>query len=302
MAWSEFGINYARKIETYAGHITLGANLKFLTGYEAAYIKNNSTFDITEAIGNMVTIAQPDIQFGYTNTNIDGEDFERSRNGNGFGLDIGATYVYEGNEDNYKFKIGASFLDIGNINFNQNSADYLFQLDTAQQFIRDDYENYNEISVDSFFRQMSVDIYDDPDQLRRGNSFKMGSPTAFSLQADYMIMERFYVSGLLVQSLPISKIRVERGNLLAVAPRFEHRWWAASLPITFYNYQHLNIGASLRLAFLTLGSDNLGSLLGKRSKFSGTDFYIALKVNPFDLGLNIGGGGGRGGNVKCYSF
>jgi len=74
------------------------------------------------------------------------------------------------------------------------------------------------------------------------------------------------------------------------------------MPVVLLNYQKLSLGTSLRLAFLTIGSDDIGSFFGKRNLDS-TDFYIALKVNPFNLGLNIGGGGRRRGkNVKCYQF
>jgi len=62
----------------------------------------------------------------------------------------------------------------------------------------------------------------------------------------------------------------------------------------------LQIGAAVRLAFLTLGSENLGSFLGRKS-LTGTDFYAAIKINPFRLGWK-GGGGRKGKEVKCYQF
>ena len=89
---------------------------------------------------------------------------------------------------------------------------------------------------------------------------------------------------------------------MAVTPRFEHRWLGISTPIVLLNYQKLSLGTSIRLAFLTIGSDDIGSFFGRKNLDS-TDFYVALKVNPFDLGINLGNGGRRRcKGVKCYQF
>ncbi len=303
MSWSEIGINYAHKIETYDGYLSIGGNIKFLQGYEAFYAQNNQLFEGVQQQGDTILIDTPDVGFGFTDSNIDGEDFERSRNGTGFGLDIGVTYIIEGNEDNYKLKLGASILDLGGIQFNQNARNFLIDYDAGQSFVSSDYENQDDI--DELIEQASLDIYNDVDALQVGNSFSIGLPTALSLQADYMVMPMFYINALLVQRLSIRKPAVQRGNLLAVAPRFEHRWFAANLPLSVYNYQHVDIGLSLRLAFLTIGSENLGGLFGENNRYTGADFYVGLKVNPFNIGLNWGNGGGRRGGrskVKCYSF
>lgn len=74
-----------------------------------------------------------------------------------------------------------------------------------------------------------------------------------------------------------------------------------------HNWQDLRVGLSLKLGFLYLGTDNLESPLGQ-SKLTGTDYYLALKVNPFTL--NVGNGTKRGkkplrgkrGAIKCYDF
>ena len=57
-----------------------------------------------------------------------------------------------------------------------------------------------------------------------GNSFRMALPAALSLQADYGVTEHFYVNALLMQRLPNFNKAPRRGNLLAVTPRWQHRW------------------------------------------------------------------------------
>ncbi len=306
MSWSEVGLSYARKIETYDGYLSIGGSLKFLNGYEAAYAQNATDFQIAQNIADTVTISTPDIRFGYTNSNFDvaeGGNFNLNKNGSGVGLDLGVSYTIEDGEELYKLKLGASILDIGSIRFDRFARDYRVQFPDQLSLTSRDYDGFP--TIEEALEVLSQDIYGDPETISTGEEFTIGLPTALSLQADYMIIPMLYVNGLLVQRMPLAKVSVKRGNLLAVTPRFEHRWFAASLPLVLYNYNRFDVGASIRLAFLTVGTDNLGSLMGK-SDFTGTDFYVGLKINPFSLGLDWGGGGGgsRGGRgkVKCYNF
>ncbi len=89
-------------------------------------------------------------------------------------------------------------------------------------------------------------------------------------------------------------------------PRFESRWIDVSLPFSVYEWEEFRVGLAARLAFLTIGTDDLGSIL-QRSDFNGSDLYFAIKLHPFKL---IGGnnrrpgrsGGRNKGGVRCYEF
>lgn len=306
MVWNEVGFNYARKIETYTGYISIGANVKFINAYEGGFFQNNSIFEFTPFEGDVISLDAPNVNFGYTNSNInvaENESFQRDRNGRGLGFDLGFTYIYEGDEHNYKLKIGASILDIGRVKFNRNSAGYTLDFGGIDSLSLRDYQDYD--TPEEIIEQINMDIQERlaVEPIASSNSFTIGLPTALSLQADYMIMPMLYVNGLLIQRIPSANASVARGNLVAITPRFEHRWFSASLPVSLYNYEHFNVGAAVRLGYLVVGTDNLGSIFGN-SNFTGTDIYLGLKFNPFDIGWNFGGFnfGGGGKNVKCYQF
>ena len=134
----------------------------------------------------------------------------------------------------------------------------------------------------------------------------MWLPTALSLQVDYNINGDFYLGSALVQSIPLGNFKVGRANVFALSPRFERKWFGASLPISIYNWDQVRVGLSARLGFLTLGSDHIGSIF-TNSDLSGTDFYMALKIFPFGKGNGGSGGKGRsrfGKNrdADCYKF
>ncbi len=299
MVWGELGLNYSARFDTYDGYIGAGINLKFINAFEAGYMHSKRTTPSAEIPGDTLLFQSPHLNYGVTNSNLEGDDPSPSSNGFGVGIDLGFTYVYEGDEDHYKWKIGASLLDLGQIELSRNAEVHNIETDTLVVFPKTSFEGVTNRDRINLLSQIGLG---DPDASLQSSSFRIGLPGALSIQGDYMIAPNVYVHGVLVQRIPMGTNSLLRNNLLAVAPRFEHRWFGASMPFVLLNYQKLAMGTSLRLAFLTIGSDDIGSII-RKGNLDSTDFYIALKINPFNLGLNLGGGGRRGGkNVKCYEF
>ncbi len=299
MVWSEFGLNYAAKIEAYNGYFGLGANLKFINAYEASYINVKRSVLSAQLPGDTLLFQTPHLNYGVTNSNLEGENINAQSNGFGVGVDLGFTYVYEGDEDHYKWKVGVSLLDLGQIELSRNAEEHDLNTDTIVDLPSNQFES---VSNRDRIQLLSEVGLGDPTASLTSSSFRMGLPGALSIQADYKIMDYLYLNGIFVQRIPMGVNSIRRNNLMAFTPRFEHRWLGFSLPIVLLNYQKLNLGTSVRLAFLTIGSDDIGSFFGKKNLDS-TDFYVALKINPFNLGLNLGGGGRRKGKgVKCYQF
>ncbi len=300
MTWSEIGINYARRLETSTGNLDIGASIKFLNGYEAFFANNESTFNLTQLPGDTLSFNAPEFGFGLTTSNASADGFNLNKNGGGLALDIGAVFTIDGYEDSYQWKFGAALLDIGKINFNRNAESHKINTDQLFSIPTGDYDDIQ--TVDDALGMLSDQSLGDPTISLEERNFDIWLPGALSLQADYNVMPLVYVNATLIQRLPYRKNAVQRGNLLALTPRFEHRWISAALPISLYNYNKLRVGAVIRLAFLTIGTENLSSFIGN-SNVTGSDIYFGLKINPFNLGFNFGGGGGKKGkNVKCYEF
>lgn len=299
MVWSEVGINYAAKFDAYDGYWGIGASLKFINAYEAGYLDTKRLTPSAQIPGDTLLFQSPHLNYGITTSNLEGEDAAPEANGFGVGVDLGFTYVYEGDEDHYKWKIGASLLDLGQIELSRNAQVHDIETDSIVVFPSAQFQSVS--NQERIYLLSQVGLQDSTASLT-SSSFRIGLPGAFSVQGDYFVMPHFYINGVWVQRIPMGGNSLRRNNLIAAVPRFEHRWFGASLPLVLINYQKVNIGASFRLAFLTIGSDDIGSLFGKRNLDS-TDFYFALKINPFDLGWNLGGGGRRSRKgVKCYTF
>ncbi len=300
MAWGEIGINYLYKGEANNGQIGIGFNLKYLQGFESFFVKNNTNLNITKLERDVLNFENgANINVGFTATSIDEEAVNLQQNGTGFGLDIGLTFAALDYQDGAGIKLGVSILDIGKIKFTKNTEAHTIDIGNPFSF---DPKNLRDVTN---FRdgldQLNEELFGTTGVSLTGDTYEMWLPSAFSLQADLAIRENIYVNATVVQRIPIGEISVERGNLFALTPRYESRWVSAFLPVSVYNWQHFQVGAAARLAFLTFGTENLGSFFGNKS-LTGTDFYMAIKINPFRMGWKNGGGGRKSKAVQCYEF
>ena len=298
MAWSEIGLNYGKRFSTNSGYLDFGVNLKFLQGYEGFFFNSNSNVTVNQVTADTFAIRNPDVSFGFTNANTSGDDYSYSKNGNGMALDLGVVATIEGDEGEYLWKFGFSVLDIGKINFSSNAEMHEITSSGVVNLYTDEYAYMD--GVDQLVHKLSEQTLGDSTASLSQRNFGVWLPGAFSFQADYAFTPNIFINGTIIQRIAYQGNAVERGNLFALTPRFEHRWFGASLPLVVYNYKQFNFGMAMRLAFLTIGSDNIGSFFGSKD-VTGTDIYFALKFNPFDLNFNFGGGG-KGKGVKCYKF
>ena len=260
------------------------------------------------------TNLQSDTSFNYLFADMDAMFVQQSANyfKGGMGLDLGFTYQRMEsncqsyfpnskrmgcNRKNYKYKIGVSILDIGSVKYNED--------DVQRQGIRIDepnlyYSNYTDIDPDSIFRAIqSLDTIIDDERV--GNANKIHLPTALSIQFDYNLYNsKLYGFGSLMQGLPISKKKYgqRRANSLMAGIRFESKIFDFAIPISLYDYVTPQIGLSMRIYCLTVGTDKLLSLFGNTDVYGG-DIYAHLKIPIFyNPKCRKKSGGRRGYNPK----
>jgi hypothetical protein len=310
MLWSEIGVNYAQRIEVGNGFIGFGANLKYLQGYQAVFLNTNGNIKSSQFPNDTFSFIKPSVQYGFTNDILASKEVQTQKNGSGIGFDLGFQYILpdeDSDEIDHKLILGASLLDLGRIHFSGNAESHRIDATTTYNPNGADFKKIK--TYQESVELISQKALGDPKKSLVSNQFNIGLPAAISLQADYKIYKYNYVGAILTQRIPFSKSTITRPNSIAIHYRFEHRWGAVMLPISIVNYQRAQVGLAMRFAYLTLGSDNLSSIFGKRNLY-GSDFYFALKFNPFKLGLDFGQSsrGGRKSSifsrnkVKCPTF
>jgi hypothetical protein len=311
MTWAEAGLNYGYQIELDKSYMSIGLTLKKLWGFSGAYLQNAGDTRFAKQFIDSVELKSIAIETAYTG-NLQTDPTRVT--GSGFSVDFGAVFIPNGTPTDYSWKFGISFHDLGSIRFTDSASWYRFEQKKVDKRV-----SFNDLhSIDqsdgipAALKDLNALFVDKqhPIAFTRSNQFSVILPSRMHLFADYRIANletfnqegAFFVQGLWVQPIRAAANQVMSDAIVAITPRYESRWWSASLPISFYNWQQTRWGLSLRAAFLTIGSDYMSSLFYK-GRFDGTNFYMALKINPFTIGKWAKSERSSGnGSTKCYRF
>ncbi|MBL4706665.1 MAG: hypothetical protein JKY54_19200 [Flavobacteriales bacterium] len=284
LSYAEIQGHYSRNIIKRDVHlVSAGVNLGYLIGIGGASFKiNEGTFTVY------------DQENGELNS-LNGEYMYLGpawNSGKGFSASLGAVYSRmeesidgyfhnspkSGCENiDYKWRFGASLIDLGWVNFKNNAL----------------YRNFNETTGgagDEAFESVDVQSWDaeianrttDANQKVWSRS-KVYLPGALSLQGDYKFTELFRVGATYTHGFSKGQYRfgVQRAKLLSLTPRLETKRFEFAMPISLYEWRKPQLGAMLRLNNnLIIGSDKLGSFFG-RNEIYGADLYVYVK-----FGLN----------------
>ncbi len=291
--WLEIGLTYAYDIIKYnRTELTAGITVKPLFGLTgvAGNIRNADYMILDDSTINFNNV-DADLAFALpvdynTNSVPGGQSYIT---GTGVGVDLGVVYVKKRYEirdrfrgrncekpyNPYAYKLGFSILDIGRINYKKNAQEHTFENVSAYWSSIDTtgFENVN-----AFMGNLSELFYGDRDASYRGDNFKIGLPTAVSLQADLYVKRNIFLNAYWIQPVKLYKYSLRRAAVFAITPRYETPLFEASLPVSIYDYQYVRIGLSLRFWFFTIGTERLGTYLGL-ADINGMDFYGSIKFH-----------------------
>jgi hypothetical protein len=278
MSWAEYGLNFAMMAKKRNGLlITAGGNLKYLTGIDLFYANmtringyiKDTLIDISDLRGKVRSS-----KLGWAT-------------GKGFGTDLGITirkalhsdteyegyYVHSPRSHcdcyDYLYKLGISLLDLGYINFNEETYKASLKGNTY-------IPNYHNVDNTDSLIQADFDT-----TIERNVPIKATLPTALSVQLDMNTTHHTYLNVTLVKNvIPSSMTGVQRANLLAVAPRYETKWIEVAMPLTFHRFYYPHLGFAFRLRSFVLGSDNIIPFFMKKNTRV-VSLYFNLGISLF---------------------
>lgn len=289
--WNEIGINLEKVLrENGLNALYVGANLKYLMGFDALTFSNNTPFTFITHDDGTTDVSGLDAQYNYT-SNFGSDAWTDISNykirGGGVGADLGLVYeVRNRNTYNYRnpvhyiWKIGVSVRDIGFVRLNRDAGSY--QLTSATGFSTQTATLDSISDLDEFTKTASRVLYDNVSASQTDDRFSALLPAAFVFSADRNLGNGFFIAGILQQRIPEGKAGIQSANTLYVIPRFEKRWFTISAPMELYEYAQFHPGIAARIAFFTIGTDNMLSLI-RRPAFTGTDLYAGVKIDPLWL-------------------
>ena len=286
LAWTEYGINVASSSLFPDRRISVGLNLKYLIGHEGFYAHSMNLSNLVRVTDNQIELNNTVGELAFTDGLGDTNNLNYQANGRSIGLDLGVSIELD------RMRIGVSILDIGKMSFSGNAALHRLVLNSALVIPVDNLTSRT--SVDGVVQEINQIVNTAGlDSTLVGKQFGVGLPSRLVLGVDHYLVEDFFVSASLVQRLKNNKNGIHADNSLTVTPRFERRWISFSLPMTVHNYDTFRLGMATRLGLLTIGSDDLMSLFGRRD-FNGSSIYVAVKINPFKQKTDE-----RGYDVNC---
>ena len=216
--------------------------------------------------------------------------------GSGWGVDLGAVYEYrpdghtygytergvrkyDATKNKYLYRVAVSVTDIGRVRY-RNPA-YIVQQDVNtinRRFTYDTFEKRR--GPEGFFNAVNQSL--DTQPIEPITPFSVVLPMALQASLDYKLIPNLYVNTLWVQNLRNLNGPGMRGeSVLAITPRYEHRWYELALPVSLMNrYGSVGIGLSARVGPLWFGTDHLAGMLniGKPKVFN---FYAGFSAGLF---------------------
>ncbi|MES2681213.1 MAG: DUF5723 family protein [Bacteroidota bacterium] len=302
MSWAEYGFTYARVLKDDNQHFfKAGASLKLLQGLEAVYLYVN---DLKYQVDTQDTVSffNSHVAYGHSD-NLDFTDQNNIKykftSSPGLGFDIGGVYewrpdyekykydmdnktdLWRKDQNKYKLKFSFAINDIGGIRYKKGgiSNDFNANID---RFNYTEFEKVNDVhSFDS-----TVSVHFDP--ISNKKTFTMALPTAINMQIDYCIWKPFFINltANVSNFFPTKESKVHDYTTISLAPRFDHKWWGVTIPVSYNTVaakrdEYALMGAMVRLGPVILGSNDIFSYISK--DVYGASFYFLLKIPiPYD--------------------
>lgn len=304
--FSELGLNYGRNVLSRGKHqLDVGGTVKLLLGHDGFFMNNKERTTITVQ-DQYMTYDHANVRYGVANNVVGFGDayngYNMQVNGFGAAIDLGAEYRLYSNRHlkGYTWKFGASLLDVGRIAYTKNAVQHEVDTDSPFDFVQADYAGVQ--NFDNVYAVLSDQSLASSVASFGADRFGLALPMGLALQAERAITDHFLINATMVRRIRMPGAMVERSNILAITPRYELRWFEVSVPLVLLNDRDPRMGLALRLGPLVVGTDNLPSFFG-RQNFSGTDVYLAIKINP--VALRMKDKGNRGAPSKpnnCFYF
>lgn len=293
--WLDVGFTFGHVLLDQNEHFLKAAFTgKYIGGVASGYMESdNMWLDFSEKNEFWATTAHT--QYGHSNKLS--TDMFRSATlkslrpeAEGFGWNAGLVYEYRGNIDRHKyitpenkernrrdvnkyaFRLGVSIMDAGRLRFNKGGNNNDFTADITRWNLNS-YRIKNIQDVDNMLAD-HVDYV----TTAEGN-YTVALPTALSAQLDLHLGRGFYLNAMTYQ--PVSLVNADRymgvEPMYAITPRFESRTFGFYVPVSYNEFDKWNLGATLRLGPIYVGSSNLASLVFN-DKVRTADIHAGVRI------------------------
>lgn len=280
--YGEVALNYGVQLPTTGMvDVNFGVTAKYISAWDGVFLRNNIRKESIKIDDGIKIPEGADLDFNWVSSyRYDYENdkpiYKLRNQGNGFSMDIGATFANTFGDEGqvHKWKVGVALLDVGKVFINKGEVNRFITTDTViyrSQF----FENVRDL--DSFRAVANYHAFEGNEtQSVAGSKFSVWMPTALSVYGDFGIRNNFYLSAHAILRVPMKAVGLERSNTIAVTPRIEKENFEINLPIILHEFKYPKMGFFIRKGVFFAGSDNMTAWLIPQ-RLNGIDFYMGFK-------------------------
>lgn len=277
--------------------LKFGFRYKLLMGANGLYFQANN-YEYEFAANGNLRVYELDALYGHSSRYYDGNDGWNQDLGisKGWGGDLGFVYEYRPHsarhstglweeaslredETSYLLKVGVSILDMGNIQFQRSANSENFSRNAILPIVVDSLFPRPITEIDTFINS----VFD----LEGGsNTMRMSLPRYLSLQVDYRLAQRFYLSGIALigrrSGSGVNPVGFSMPSRFALTPRFEAKRMMLALPISALRGPTGSLaqaGLALRLGPFSFASNNLFSAFANQNGLESLDAMMSVQFN-----------------------
>ncbi len=302
LPYFEFGLPVGATVWKSGAHfVKAGAKVKYMVGMPTASVRIQSS-DYTFLSKDEVTLPRgTEVYFagslGFDFNNVAGE--LTLQPGPSFGFDFGAVYEWRPKPDSvyrydmdgktglvrkdlnkYRFRGGISLIDWGWVRYKTAfNRGYGVVPNAERAGVPADWHYWNiaNLSIDGIEELDSV-LLSRFERLHASEGLTVPLPAVVSLQADWNVMD---VKGLYLGLTTVHPFRMSRWaprgfHTFTLAPRFEHKWVGAALPLTLNEMGQADVGLSMMLGPVLLGTHSLNGLFA--AKTNRVHVFAAVRI------------------------
>lgn len=275
-----FGFNHVREFGVGVSHqftnkLRLGTRLKYLYGLENVYSRKTD-LSLTTDPETFALTANADVEINTSGFDgVSGDNYFSGRNNSGFGIDFGANY-----ELNKRLSFNASVLDLGYINWNYNTKNYV---------IEEGEYTYSGIEIDAFTAnedstsgETSFDrVLDSLEQAFEIDENEEGYTTPLTtriyLGANYKLSEKTIVGGI-IQS-EFFQGNIKPSFTVNANHKVFAKWLTVGASYTVINRSYNNLGIGLNInpgpvQFYVVSDNVLGAFRPQHARYAQVRFGI----------------------------
>lgn len=300
MVWADYGITYSRVVMDNGPHfLKVGATLKLIQGLGAAYLYAEDAEYLFPS-GDTLTVFQTEAGYGTSDNllvdNID-DPLQFARDQFNFNQarptvagDVAVVYEWRPKKDKWKYDMdgetglyrkdknlytiqaGFSATDLGRVSFKRANTSRDFKADIQNWYIKgvtfpDGIKSFNDTINSRFLVTGS------------NENFKLWLPMRFNFWLDYNIIDNFGISAManLAPNWGSRKTVMHHITTFSITPHYDHAWFGAALPFSYDVLGNANLGLTLRLGPVIIGTQDFLGFWAKKNTYN-ADIHVAVKI------------------------